>query len=88
MSRHLPRPCLDCKRPTRNGSRCSSCHAEHRQIYGPAWRKVSRAIRAAPPRCSRCGSTRDLTGDHVKARSLDAGVQVLCRRCNASKGDR
>lgn len=31
---------------------------------------------------------RDLTVDHVKARSLDDGVQVLCRSCNARKGNR
>jgi 5-methylcytosine-specific restriction protein A len=30
----------------------------------------------------------DLTVDHVAAGSLEAGVAVLCRRCNGSKGNR
>jgi 5-methylcytosine-specific restriction endonuclease McrA len=39
-----------------------------------------------------CGHTvetkRDLTVDHIKARSLEQGVRVICRSCNSSKGNR
>jgi 5-methylcytosine-specific restriction endonuclease McrA len=38
-----------------------------------------------------CGHTvtkkSDLTVDHVKARSLEHGVRVICRSCNSRKGN-
>ncbi|WP_438291776.1 HNH endonuclease [Streptomyces sp. HUAS TT7] len=48
---------------------------------------------AANPQCSRCGSTRDLTGDHIiplskGGTSALSNIAVLCRRCNSSKGNR
>lgn len=81
------RRCLSCNRLT-TGTRCPPCTAERRKVYGPEWQRLSRDARAAQPWCSICGSTEDLTVDHVEPRSLAAGVQTLCRRCNGRKGDR
>jgi hypothetical protein len=33
--------------------------------YGAAWQAQSRAQRLADPRCAVCGTTADLTADHV-----------------------
>lgn len=77
-------------------SRCAACqraldraknnNAGYRRTY--AWQKLSKATRAATPYCTRCGSTVDLTADHVTPRSLSGGVVTLCRRCNSEKADR
>jgi len=53
--------------------------------YGHAWQKFSKAMREAQPWCTRCGSTGDLTVDHILPGSGDGGYQVLCRRCNSAK---
>lgn len=73
--------------------RCEGHEAEYqrernarRSHYRGAWRKTSERARQAQPWCSKCGATEDLTADHVAARSLDAGVDVLCRSCNTRKG--
>ncbi len=71
------RPCLDCQRPTRNGSRCPSCSQQRaarrdrqrgtrsqRGYTNDWWRTVQRAI-AEQPYCTLCGATTDLTGDHI-----------------------
>ena len=64
-------------------------------LQNVAWRKLARETvdrhiaryGLVCPRCSRQVATRrDLTVDHIAPRSLEAGVQVLCRSCNASKG--
>lgn len=87
--------CLGCNKLTRN-SRCAECQATQdraresrrgkREHYDAEWRRISKAAIAAQPWCSICGSTEDLTTDHIKARSLEAGVRVLCRSHNSSKG--
>ncbi|WP_336621321.1 HNH endonuclease signature motif containing protein [Streptomyces sp. DH10] len=58
--------------------------------YDAQWRKVRAQAIALHPFCLNCGSTEDLTGDHI--RPLDQGgtntldnVQVLCRSCNSSR---
>src|SRR5690348_3942229 len=43
------------------------------------------------PWCSQCGSTEDLTADHIIPRSKGgrnvlSNYKVLCRSCNSSKG--
>ena len=80
--------CLDCGRLS-DGSRCPThARARHTRMYGGAWQRISRAARAESPYCHRCGTTDDLTLDHVQAGTLTAGVQVLCRSCNSGKKDR
>lgn len=68
----LPRPCVDCGEPTRDGTRCGTCTDEHhppdhrdysqRQTtaargYGAAWQKLSRRARALQPWCEDCGNS-------------------------------
>ena len=60
----------------------------HVRYSDPAWRRLSRAAREAQPWCSFCGSTFDLTLDHVVAGKGAGGYLVLCRSCNSSKGTR
>jgi 5-methylcytosine-specific restriction endonuclease McrA len=61
--------------------------------YGSRWQRLSKLARQRQPWCTFCGSTTDLVADHIKpatrGRPLTlADVQVLCRRCNGSKGNR
>ena len=94
----LPRPCVDCGVVVR-ATRCEVCARvkERNRIrreqrgYDAAWRKLSRLMRANQPWCSKCGSTRDLTLDHIISlanggTNSPANAQVLCRKCNSSKG--
>lgn len=55
--------------------------------YDDAWRKLSIRARELQPWCSRCGTSEDLTADHLQwpATTLKH-VDVLCRSCNAKKG--
>ena len=93
-------PCLYCGTLSR-GSACKDCinsiqardpkRRERNKQYNYEWHKISRIARQIQPWCSRCGSQKDLTADHII--SLESGgsnilsnVQVLCRRCNSSKG--
>lgn len=94
------RPCLTCGRAA-PGSYCDTCAPEAKRaagrrraprdqsLYGGEWPAIRRAALAAQPWCSvpGCDGT-DLTVDHVTAGTLADGVQVLCRGCNAIKGDR
>lgn len=58
------------------------------------WRKISEQTRAKQPWCSQCGTTNDLTVDHIIPVSVDPSLayeplnlDVLCRSCNGRKGD-
>jgi 5-methylcytosine-specific restriction protein A len=74
----VARPCLDCQRPTRNGSRCPEHAAEREQRrdrrrgtaaqrgYGAAWQRVSRQILERDGYvCQLCGRPGATTADHV-----------------------
>ncbi len=82
------RACLDCGAPS-PWTRCPE-HRTARQRVRTANRQRARDVIAAQPWCSDCGSTRDLTSDHVVALARggsNAGVQrVLCRPCNSRRG--
>jgi 5-methylcytosine-specific restriction protein A len=99
--RLMKRVCSGCGVITSN-RRCADCQRTYeasraRADYGAAWRKLqARAIREQPW-CSVChsGGTLDnpLTGDHITpwrrgGRNERGNVQVLCKRCNSSKGAR
>ena len=71
--------------------------AKRARYDSPEWRKLRTATLAAWR--SRYGNwcpgfgvdahaSADLTVDHVDPGSLSAGVGVLCRSCNARKGNR
>lgn len=90
------RPCLTCGTPTAS-SWCNEHHANSRgrdhgrsstdRGYDSRWRRLSERARSLQPWCTDCGTTHDLTTDHLRwpARTL-ADVQVLCRACNTRKG--
>ena len=55
--------------------------------YDSKWQALSKQARKLQPWCSRCGADRDLTADHLVWPAITiADVEVLCRRCNSSKG--
>lgn len=59
-----------------------------RPWYTGEWKAVRDSALRKTPWCVRCGGEKDLTVDHVIPRSLEGGVQVLCRKCNSAKGGR
>jgi len=64
----------------------------HQRGYGNEWYRLSAKARKAQPWCTYCGSTIDLTADHIiplkrGGASSYANMQVLCRRCNSRKQD-
>ncbi len=96
--------CIECG-DLADGTRCPTCHAEatkrqneRRASTGTLgapwdWRGKSRAVRRVQPQCAACGSTVDLTVDHIQPRSLGGtdsieNLRTLCRSCNARKGTR
>lgn len=83
------RPCLDCRHPAApSSSRCRPC-GQAKKRWRNADRATAKAVVAASPFCAVCGSTEDLTADHViPGGAHDGPRQTLCRRCNSSKRDR
>ena len=97
----IPRPCIECPRLINGGSRCPGCQSRYEarrgtpaeRGYDAEWRRLSEQETQRVGRCQRCGTTgtadNPLTLDHVypKSRGGENGpTQVLCRRCNSSKG--
>lgn len=90
----LPRPCLVCGTPTLGSGRCPAHQlparprpSAARRGYDAKWRRLAAKARALWTYCAQCGTTEDLTVDHLRwpANTLD-DVQVLCRSCNSRKG--
>lgn len=83
MSR-FPRPCTVCGQPSTGG------HCVDAKAVRNADAKACAAQVARSPRCSCCGTTNDLTADHVRPVSRGGravhGLRTLCRSCNASAG--
>lgn len=88
------RHCANCSRPVHPNQRCTHCGQAHgaarRKLSGYStakWKKLRDAAIAEQPWCSICGSTRDLTGDHlVYPAQSQADVRVLCRFHNSQDG--
>lgn len=86
------RPCITCGEPT-EGSYCTDHQPATHQLsadargYDAAWRRLSKRARRLQPWCTDCGTTEDLTGDHLRwpARQLE-DVDVVCRTCNSRRG--
>lgn len=91
--------CSGCGARISKRGKCASCKREHEQRRGSAHRRgygkqhqrlAAEAIRLHPF-CAACGTTKDLTADHILPKSrggLNAlsNYEVLCRSCNSSKG--
>jgi 5-methylcytosine-specific restriction protein A len=83
-------------------NRCPDCARKYEIHRGPrtmkgrydaAWRRIRAQAIREHPWCSVCGSTEDLTGDHITphragGRNVRSNVQVMCRACNSAKGAR
>ena len=99
------KPCIEpgCGEPS-TSSRCAEHRREHRNNrressrargYDTTWTKLSKRARAAQPWCLDCGTTDDLTVDHLpiawerkaegKAIRLQ-DVAVVCGLCNSRRG--
>jgi 5-methylcytosine-specific restriction protein A len=96
----LMRPCLDCGRPIPGTHKRCALHAKPgnrrgatttERGYGAAHQRRARAVIAAHPWCQECGTTENLTADHVTpiANGGDplGDLQVLCRSCNSTRGN-
>lgn len=73
-------------------SRDSSSHCSKTTQRGYGWdhQQRARATIAAQPWCSECGSTDDLTADHVvplRSGARLSPLRVVCRSCNSGRGD-
>lgn len=88
--------CIGCNKLTRN-SRCEECQRVidrqrearrgKREHYSGAWSKISRELRAQFPYCQKCGAQDvKLEVHHIKARSMELGLMVLCVPCHAQEG--
>ena len=95
-ARHIPvgrqQRCPDCTRGYERAKRERRGTRQQRG-YDKAWYALARRAVAGQPWCSACGATDDLTVDHRDPTSRGrngltlADVQVLCRGCNARKGN-
>ena len=103
----MPRkPCLDCGTLSAE-HRCPQHLAEWKarreqarnrgktteRGYDNRWRKLRSTAIAQQPFCTHCGTTEDLTADHIiplsaGGTSTENNIQVLCRSCNGRKSDR
>jgi 5-methylcytosine-specific restriction protein A len=92
-------PCLYCGVLSR-GSTCRQClnaiqgrdplRKERNKKYDSEWHRLSKLARSLQPWCSRCGSKKDLTADHILSlanggSNILENIIVLCRSCNSSK---
>lgn len=57
-------------------------------IYQQGHAARARACIAEQPWCGACGSTRDLTADHVRAGDPTSPLRTLCRSCNSARANR
>lgn len=99
----MKRPCLRCGEPA-EASYCSEHRpAEQRKTkrsatalgYDTAWRKLSERARRLQPWCTDCGTSDNLTADHLpiawqrkaegKTIRLD-DIEVVCLTCNIARG--
>lgn len=98
----LPRPCIGCGEPIPTGSRCPECKPTQpakpsaaSRGYDHRWQQLSERVRRASPFCEQCGSTDDLTADHIipkaeapELRLEPLNVRVLCRTHNGQRSNR
>lgn len=96
----IPRPCVRCGDLIPAGSYCHRCQPRQHYQRGTKgrtatdrrWRNLSQRLRRESPFCANCGTTDDLTVDHITPISAGGdlydrtNLAVLCRPCNSRKG--
>jgi 5-methylcytosine-specific restriction endonuclease McrA len=81
--------CPDCARTyVREKSRRR--RTRQQRGYTDAWLAIVKQAIRAHPFCAECGTSADLTGDHIVPLSkggtnTPSNIQVLCRGCNGRK---
>ncbi len=87
------------------GTRCEPCRATYERDlnqrrggatargYTRQWQAKAATVRRQQPACEVCGTTTDLTTDHVIPKVRGGtddrdNLRTLCRPCNSSKGGR
>ncbi len=91
-----PTPCLESRCPQRAvlRGRCElHRRSEAERGYGAEWRAVRSVVRSEVRACEECGTTVDLTVDHIVPQSLGgtdvrSNLRVLCRSCHSAVGVR
>lgn len=93
------RPCIGCRKPTRNGSRCAPCARQAeaqrgsaaQRGYGSRWRKIRREVLELQPFCQVPGCVRLASDvDHAIPRALGGSddpenLQALCHAHHSQK---
>jgi 5-methylcytosine-specific restriction endonuclease McrA len=82
--------CALCATATATPRRHKSKNTRTRGRYDYQWQKVRAEAIRLQPYCLFCGSTQDLTGDHIlplKEGGMNVldNVRVLCRSCNTRR---
>lgn len=99
----IPKPCVRCGELTEQ-SRCQDCRNDtnkeratngKRTAAGARWKRLSIRLRKLQPWCDHCGTSDDLTVDHIipvsERPDLEFKVEncrILCRPENAARGNR
>ena len=90
--------CAGCRahvRPDTTCARCGTTHGkardrERQRLSGRntnAWKRLKAEAFARDGGCVLCGSTHDLTGDHLRYPAVTVDdVRTLCRSCNGRLG--
>ena len=104
----MKRPCLDCGvlaethrcpqhlaiwQQTQEQYRTRRRASTAERGYNGAWRRLRAAHLLTYPACVVCGTTQDVTVDHIiplvrGGQSTPTNLQTLCRKHNSSKGAR
>jgi 5-methylcytosine-specific restriction endonuclease McrA len=95
----IPSPCVRCGGLDGHEPDCdrNAKKSGKRKLTGSAktrWNRLSARLRQRAGACERCGSTQDLTVDHLWPVSLrpdlawdEEWMRVLCRSCNSKRGN-
>ena len=94
----IARPCISCGEPIATGTYCTECTpVDHRVRHAirsnpSRWKKLSAKARKLQPWCSTCGTSGDLTADHIipiverpDLAYVIENIDILCRPCNGRK---
>jgi hypothetical protein len=86
------RPCLNCRRLTRAGSRCEDCEKKHAKLYDYEYRQQAKLIRESATLCHICGQAArpddPWTADHIRPGDKTSPLAAAHRSCNTRKSNK